>query len=350
MRMPVLECVISGECYQNFNYNPEWDWEKVNRSEFSENNPFDFECMKNLGRSLRVRGGVGCVGSGISRFEITPFFNKGKVMSLTFLHGDGYSDELEWISRELELVCEQLRFFNFDYIEQEVFDRMLVEFLEYIIEKAKRYGGTKEEKIAFNKWICYFYGFYIESLQTWVDVTAKNARKLTDVFNDARVDPSPYGDFGCFLHKTKLPITYRKEDEKDEVVSEVADVAVDKTVDAHQYLGMLDWEYDEGKRFVSKEDFIYLVGVFARLLSEGGCPDGVRGIEMLNGSYKFVTKCIYDAHTREQIRKNRNGVDYEWVKFCQQLFPNNKFQKASFSKGPANYDKLKERYDESIGK
>ena len=119
---------------------------------------------------------------------------------------------------------------------------------------------------------------------------------------------------------------------------------------AHQYLGMLDWEYDEGKRFISKEDFIYLVGVFQFLLSEGVCPKGVRRIEMMNGSYKFVTKCIYDAHTREQIKKNRNGVDDEWVKFCQQLFPNNKFKKASFSKGPANYDKLKERYDESIGK
>ncbi len=127
-------------------------------------------------------------------------------------------------------------------------------------------------------------------------------------------------------------------------------VVGNKTADAHQYLGMLDWEYDEGKRFVSKEDFEYLVGVFAILLSEGVCPDDVRGIEMMNGSYKFVTKCIYDAHTKEQTRKKRNGVDDEWVKFCQQLFPNNKFKKASFSKGPANYDKLKERYDESIGK
>ena len=26
MRMPVLESVISGEWYQNFNYNPEWDF------------------------------------------------------------------------------------------------------------------------------------------------------------------------------------------------------------------------------------------------------------------------------------------------------------------------------------
>jgi hypothetical protein len=141
----------------------------------------------------------------------------------------------------------------------------------------------------------------------------------------------------------------KKENELSETEKEQV-VVGNKTTDAHQYLGMLDWEYDEGKRFISKEDFIYLVGVFARLLSEGVCPDGVRGIEMMNGSYKFVTKCIYDAHTREQIRKNRNGVDDEWVKFCQQLFPNNKFQKASFSKGPANYDKLKERYDESIGK
>ena len=102
---------------------------------------------------------------------------------------------------------------------------------------------------------------------------------------------------------------------------------------------------------MSEVDFEYLVGVFARLLSEGVCPADVRGIEMEKGkSYKYVTKCLYNAHTKEQMRKGKSGVDEEWVKLCQKLFPNNKFSKGSFSKGPDKYDALEAEFVKSIGK
>ena len=335
MKLPVLESIISGEWYQNFNYNPEWDWEKVNRSEFSENNPFDFECMKNLGRALVERGGR----SGVCA-EITPFFNKGKVMSLTFLHGDGYSNELEWISRELELVCEQLRFFNTDYIEQDVFNRILVEFLEYIIEKAKRYGGTKEEKIAFNKWICYFYGFYIESLQTWVDATAKNARKLTDVFNDARVDPSPYGDFGYYLHKTKLPITYQKAEEKDEqMTNEESDF-----VEVKKKLAFLNGEY-EGERLMSEGDFERLMRWVEVMIKDRRIEEDVEPIVLRK---RKDTKRAWNKDFLKCALREVHDVVYEhkndsWIEFMARVLGQKvNTIKSKFRDMPNDYEKVKQ--------
>lgn len=119
---------------------------------------------------------------------------------------------------------------------------------------------------------------------------------------------------------------------------------------AHQYLGMLDWEYDEGKRFISKEDFIYLVGVFARLLSVGWSPDGMREIKMLNKkSYNFVTGCIYDAYMSESI-KNKEIKMNDYVTFCQKLFPKRKFKRGDFSQKPSKYDTYLSKYKKQIGK
>jgi hypothetical protein len=119
---------------------------------------------------------------------------------------------------------------------------------------------------------------------------------------------------------------------------------------ARQYLGMLDWEYDEGKRFISKEDFIYLVGVFAQLLNEGVCPNGVREIKMLNKkSYNFVTGCIYDAYMSESI-KNKEIKMSDYVTFCQKLFPKRKFKRGDFSQKPSKYDTYLSKYKKQVGK
>ena len=131
---------------------------------------------------------------------------------------------------------------------------------------------------------------------------------------------------------------------------EVVDGIDKREEDARRYLGMLDWEYDEGKRFVSKEDFLCLVGVFARLLSEGVCPNGVREIKMLNKkSYNFVTGCIYDAYMSESI-KNKEIKMNDYVTFCQKLFPKRKFKRGDFSQKPGKYDIYLSKYEKQIGK
>jgi hypothetical protein len=271
---------------------------------------------------------------------VKPFYKKGTVMSLTFLHGEGYSNELKWISRELELACEQLRFFNCDYDEAEIFDNMLVEFLEYIIEMAKRYDGNQKEKIVFNKWICYFYGFYIESLQTWVDATAKNARKLTDVFNDARVDPSPYGDFGCFLHKTKLPITYQKAEEKDEqMTNEESDF-----VEVKKKLAFLNGEYD-GERLMSEGDFERLMRWVEVMIKDRRIEEDVEPIVLRK---RKDTKRAWNKDFLKCALREVHDVVYEhkndsWIEFMARVLGQKvNTIKSKFRDTPNDYEKVKQ--------
>ena len=137
---------------------------------------------------------------------------------------------------------------------------------------------------------------------------------------------------------------------KSEANVELDDVE-QKIVLARKYLGFLNWEYDEGKRFVSKEHYESVVRDFAQLLASGVCPNNVKTIEMLNKkSYNFVTACLYDAYLVEKRDVESNRIDDEWVKFCQKLFPNRRFKRGDFSQRPGKYDEWVGKYKSTIGK
>ncbi len=386
MRLPVLESIISGECYDRSGrlYDLNYFHKKTAHSTFDWENPFDFNSLNGVfSESIKKRAFMHVdVGGGIPAFEFGkyPFWIKGRVKGLVDLCEGSYSEEFIVIGDELELLCNQFHSFNLDYADDELFERMIIEFFDYILEMSRRYRGKREEKIILYKWVVFFYGFYFEIIHPWAEYShglchstlGNNTRRLMDIMYDAKMDFG--GEFDEYLSATRFDKMYliKQEECNDELLDEEysrfvenaeslgkclnnveSAVKVDdvdrKIAVAKQKLAFLNGEY-KGHRFMSEEDYNKLEGYVKELIG-GKCPKNVGTITMFENpearsknawSYRYVCYPIAVIHDELFGKKNDKS---KWIDLVAKLFEKDYVEAekrfgTTKSMKPSNYDEI----------
>jgi hypothetical protein len=255
-----------------------------------------------------------------------------------------YSEEFIVIGDELELLCNQFHSFNFDYADDELFERMIIEFFDYILEMSRRYRGKREEKIILYKWVVFFYGFYFEIIHPWAEYShglchntlGNNTRRLMDIMYDAKMDFG--GEFDEYLSATRFDKMYLIKHE--ECNDELSDEEYARLVENAESLGKclnnvepvvkvddVDRKIAVAKQklvFLNNQNFLndgyyeLLIGWIEELIREGKCPTDVSKIQKPKKvAVEWITytiSLIYD-----ELFENTTEIDSQWIEFVKKL-------------------------------
>lgn len=350
MRLPVLESIISGECYDRFGrlYDLNYFHKKTAHSTFDWENPFNFNSLNGVfSESIKKRAFMHVdVGGGIPAFKFGkyPFWIKGRVKGLVDLCEGSYSEEFIVIGDELELLCNQFHSFNLDYADDELFERMIIEFFDYILEMSRRYRGKREEKIILYKWVVFFYGFYFEIIHPWAEYShglchstlGNNTRRLMDIMYDAKMDFG--GEFDEYLSATRFDKMYliKQEECNDELLDEEYSRFVENAESLGKCLNNVESvvKVDDVDRkiavakqklvFLNNQNFLndgyyeLLIGWIEELIREGKCPTDVLKIQKPKKvAVEWITytiSLIYD-----ELFENTTEIDSQWIEFVKKL-------------------------------
>lgn len=292
MRMPVLESVIDGRKYvtihfpwgeESFTFDEYLD--RINSCYFDSTNPFGFNSLDFL-CNFHIR-------------ETADVYEKRIDMK-------GYKvrrseAQKEYLIRELELLCDQLYFFENDYDEYELLEKFVVDTFESLLVYLNKCSVYRDVEIFLGMFIVDFYTAYRKELNEWGNRNNQNKRLLKNLLDEHAL-PWEYADLSEDL-KNRKNLTAE--------IGDVEEVNIDdKIAEARRRLEFLNCEY-KGKRFMSEGDYRRMLSWVEVLIREGKCPEQT-GALTLGHSKDWVKYTLYLIQKEVMNFKK----DDEWVRLA----------------------------------
>ena len=334
MRMPVLESVISGECYADVPWEHRVDFDfylcRVDPSDFDFKNPFDFDCSA-LFANLRYRE----EGEDVAKREIPISYSD------TDFENDE-NNERYGIFRELELLCNQLYYLENDYYEKGIDDNdvtiieiIAIETFECLLQYLDGYNRYKGIKQSLGKFVVDFYSAYHNELKGWNFLNNRNRRLIKTLVDK-------YGDVMDYVY---LSEDYEgKKENKSAKTDKSQVVAEDKITEARRKLKFLDGEY-KGERFMSDGDFDKLTRWVEVMIKDRRIEEDVEPIVLRK---RKDTKRAWNKDFLKCALREVHDVVYEhknefWIEFMASVLGQKvNTIKSKFRDTPKDYDEVKQ--------